>query len=161
MSECLFRVVGISSGPAEHIMRFMEPTNPLSSLAILMEDPGKRHWPGKSSRQCQLLLAVLITSCLAFKATDSRDKVFGVVGMIQNRPGSDLHVGSAGNTWSLDIDYSQSTAKVFADMTVKVIRDTRRLGVLEMHRPCPGLPSWVLDWDKPDDLKPPNGMGDV
>ena len=116
---------------------------------------------------------LLLKSCLTFQATDPKDKVYGVLGLLLH-----LFPQSTDTLYKsepvLHIDYTKSVAEVFMDMTMHLLLTTRHLDVLELHMPkttnayC--LPSWVFNFDSPSsqmlerDYKPdftPTSRGNV
>ncbi|KAM0350539.1 hypothetical protein ACHAPU_003022 [Fusarium lateritium] len=79
------------------------------------------------------------------EATDPRDKVYGLIGLV-NR----AHIPS------INCDYALSTAAVFAKFTLDMLRSERSLSPLigwrgESHA-TPGLPTWALDMVRPSPL---------
>ncbi|KAF4993191.1 hypothetical protein FGRMN_6676 [Fusarium graminum] len=79
------------------------------------------------------------------EATDPRDKVYGLMGLV-NR----AHVPS------INCDYALSTTTVFTKFTLDLLRSERSLSPLlgwrgEPHA-TPGLPTWVLDMVRPSHL---------
>ncbi|KAF5661391.1 heterokaryon incompatibility protein [Fusarium heterosporum] len=79
------------------------------------------------------------------EATDPRDKVYGLVGLVNQ-----AHIPS------INCDYALSTATVFTKFTLDMLRSERSLSPLlgwrgEPHA-TPGLPTWVLDMVRPSPL---------
>lgn len=88
-------------------------------------------------------LLYLMTSFSHSEATDPRDKVYGLFGLsndAQCQTSSQHH---------LEIDYTKSTVKVYAEVVRYLVEST---GCLDVLRACvgtgrvTGLPSWVPDW---------------
>lgn len=80
----------------------------------------------------------LLRSCKRFDATDPRDKVYGLLGLI-----SDFHV---------EPDYNKTVAEVYADLSHSIIQHRQRLDVLcyagigYPKLDDLNLPSWTPDW---------------
>jgi hypothetical protein len=77
-------------------------------------------------------------------ASDPRDKVYALVGI------SDLH-GESSEGRTLTIDYSQSVAEVYTQVTHAIIKhdatsDTNVIWSARQRNNHPGWPSWVPDW---------------
>ncbi|KAF2248538.1 HET-domain-containing protein, partial [Trematosphaeria pertusa] len=81
-----------------------------------------------------------------FKATDPRDKVYGILNLLEFTHGSPIDIS---------VDYSKSVAEVYEDMTVAAIRSTMGLAALEdAEHPLeydgdPTFSSWAPRWDVP------------
>lgn len=81
-------------------------------------------------------------------ATDSRDKVFGLLALGATRS-SGLTIAA-----SLGADYSTNSHEIFTRTSLKLIRQTRVLDLLQRAREYdrnPHLPSWVPDWAAKND----------
>ena len=95
-------------------------------------------------------LCLLMKSCLAFQATDPKDKVYGVLGLC-----TWTIVQAPSNTQKplLDVDYNKSVAEVYMDMTMHLLLTSQHLGALEFHIPSTPnphlLPSWVFNFESP------------
>ncbi|KAH7236636.1 heterokaryon incompatibility protein-domain-containing protein [Fusarium tricinctum] len=78
------------------------------------------------------------------KATDDRDKVFGVLGLIDSWPGAPVVA-----------DYRTTAEMVYRQIVISSSKETSSL--LPLHFPLmksnhPDLPSWVVDWTTPGGL---------
>jgi Heterokaryon incompatibility protein (HET) len=74
------------------------------------------------------------------KATDPRDKVFGMLGMMH----------SASEQSFINPDYSLTRSQVYEAATLEIIRSTKSLKPIESGVASPGdLSSWVIDWERP------------
>ena len=69
--------------------------------------------------------------------TDSRDKVFMLLGLSSDNDQNVVH-----------LDYIKSTVEVYMDVTRHIIRSENSLNILMYFKPSElrGLPSWVLDF---------------
>lgn len=128
-----FAQVLLTLGPAtfEHIPRL--PTR------------GGKVSPEKSA---QLLLNMLCV-CRTKFASDARDKVYGLLGLLPDHVQADIIP-----------DYDLSVKDLFCKTADYIITTSRRLDVIcaAMHYPVPinsmGLPSWVPDWSNSTPTKP-------
>lgn len=90
--------------------------------------------------QKELPLLDLLRSHYSKFSTDSRDKVFGIVGISDARP-------------AFTIDYTWSTEKVFIYTAKFIIEKTRNLDIIcnpKRDESTLFLPSWVPDWTRHD-----------
>ncbi|KAE8378567.1 hypothetical protein BDV26DRAFT_304208 [Aspergillus bertholletiae] len=91
-----------------------------------------------------LSLENLLFETWTFRATDPRDKIFGLYGLL-------LKAGPM--PWKPD--YSKSAAQVYADATREVMGNAGDLRMLSavldrsLHNNIPDLPSWVPDYSVP------------
>lgn len=85
----------------------------------------------------QNILIVVLQTVRNRNATDSRDKVFGVLGLVNNWL----------TTPPILPDYTLNDIEVFAQVTINWITNTRDLFILtgNMLR-RPHIPSWIQDW---------------
>ena len=94
-------------------------------------------------------LCLLMKSCLAPQATDPKDKVYGVLGLLSGR--SLAPPDTQGPL--LDVNYNKSVAEVYMDMTMYLLLTFQHLGALELHIPSSPnsylLPSWVFNFESP------------
>lgn len=97
----------------------------------------------------------LLRNTRARKASDDRDKVFSVLGLVTDWFGATPVVP----------DYSLTTAKLYADVTEHLISSmSNSLFVfVSNHRRRPGFPSWVHDWaaEDPSDYPFENTWADL
>jgi len=87
----------------------------------------------------------LLGSCSAFKATDSRDKVYGILALVEPKT----------EAQAVTISYESSAEDIFANVVVVMIQLYSDLQVFEQidhgdeyHRGNGNLPSWAIDWDR-------------
>ena len=110
----------------------------------------------KMGRSSRIDLGLLVRSCRVFKASDPKDKVYGIIGMYVDRPESDPRSEEMKQSMSFDsflVDYRKHVAEVYTDMCRYVIKRNEHLGLLELHAFNPyenhlQLPSWVFNWDR-------------
>ena len=76
------------------------------------------------------------------KATDPRDKVFGLLGLQRVRGSSHINIRA---------DYGKDARLVYSELTVEVFRAQSSLAILsvDLSSSIDGLPSWVPDWSTP------------
>jgi hypothetical protein len=81
------------------------------------------------------------------RATDDRDKVFSILGLVTKRPGNALRI---------EPDYTLSTLQVYARLAEHVIKsmDGDMMVLTGNHWHRPHLPSWVPDWAAEDTSYP-------
>lgn len=98
---------------------------------------------------CQELASYLLTLLTKFRsrhATDPRDKVYGLVGLVSDRFGC----------CDLALSYRESVAQVYETTAVYILRAANSLDILEacaLGRPgqeALEAPSWVPDWRQHD-----------
>lgn len=79
------------------------------------------------------------------KATDPRDMVYGLLGMLSQHSDFD--------TTSISVDYARPLSEVYTDTASEIVRRSRHLALLDhASRPRgfefdPNLPSWVPSWE--------------
>lgn len=125
-------------------------------LTILSEDYSRAANLGqdkpKSSPQAQysIQLRSLLTSGGVFEATDDRDRIFALIGMLRDwthdREGRQLMVKP------ILPDYTKDLNQVYQYLTKFCINSEKSLDCLtnfSIQHTCPDLPSWVLDWRQP------------
>ncbi|TID21403.1 HET-domain-containing protein [Venturia nashicola] len=94
-------------------------------------------------------LADLLLRTRLRKATDDRDKVFSVLGLVRNWLG----------TPPIRPDYSMSTMEIYALVAEHFIRASGSLFLLSgNHRHRPHIPSWIADWGAGDTSMYPGEM---
>lgn len=87
----------------------------------------------------------------SFGVTNERDRVYGLVGMLQSRTNR-WFVKVPPNIQSLQfpVDYAKSISQIYQDVVKYLINTTRTLDVLWAGNCCPrimsDLPTWVFDW---------------
>ena len=105
----------------------------------------ERYLRGKPEDLALFTLTQLLLETSAFHATDPRDKIYSVYGLL-----------SLSNTskpkWTPD--YTKSAAQCFAEATKVIIEEERNLDILcsvqdHSARTTPDLPSWVPDYALP------------
>ena len=86
------------------------------------------------------LLSILLRN-KHFQVSDERDRVYGLLGLLQNK--------TAGSFATMPVDYTHTVAQVYEAVARFLINVTRSLEVLLVFRPhrddC-SLASWVIDW---------------
>ena len=91
-------------------------------------------------------LLSLLTRTRTFLSTDPRDKVFALYGLTTSNLSS----------MNLRVDYQLTTAEVFTQVTLAILRSAKDLEILEAPRSGTELqasiPSWVTDWSDPSSL---------
>ena len=100
---------------------------------------------GDAGNQAQVQLAKALLSILTdnqyFKVSNDRDRVYGLLGLLQNR--------MAGISEAMPVDYSKTVEQVYQDLTMYLINVTGSMDLLSVFR-CPGtnrsLASWAIDW---------------
>jgi hypothetical protein len=105
--------------------------NPISRLRnIRLGAQSRRHTAWRS-------LFLLLRSTQDCQATDSRDKVFALLGLSSENDQHAVHP-----------DYTKSTVEVYTGVTRHIIRSENSLNILMYFKPSelPGLPSWVPDF---------------
>jgi hypothetical protein len=91
-------------------------------------------------------LIKLLESTLHTDATDARDKIYALLGIVERVTGSRTPIA---------VNYRMPVAELYRDVARFLILGDRSLRVLSMHCPkreLPGLPSWVPDWSVPVDI---------
>lgn len=107
----------------------------------LLYPPGLTVRRARGSRLPSLLAVLLCSMGPAdgpmFAATDPRDIIFGLLGIIRDA-----------NQLGIDVDYSKSAVDVFTQATNAFIRHDKAycLGFSTFPKDLAGLPSWVPDW---------------
>lgn len=102
----------------------------------------------ESNHHSRLRLSNLLRSTYTHLATDPRDKIYGLLAMIQSRAGVDFQK---------EVDYTASVEKVYTCYSRLMIQDDGHLQILsdtqnKDRRPL--LPSWVPDWEKGNKINP-------
>jgi hypothetical protein len=80
----------------------------------------------------------LLASHRAALATDPRDKVYGLLGLV----GEEMSLG-------IEVDYSLSTVDIYVKAATSIIEASNYLDILSVPRPAQAnllLPTWVPDW---------------
>ena len=97
--------------------------------------------PGRAN----LTLPLLLRRVRTFQATDSRDKLYALAGVLPN-----ISDGNERSLW--EIDYRKSVIDVYRNAALSIIQFSGGLGILsdvgplEQGSGIAGLPSWVPDW---------------
>ncbi|KAH4968284.1 hypothetical protein HBH77_124510 [Parastagonospora nodorum] len=108
--------------------------------------PSVLRWLPSSQPEAGDLLDVLHRSRNC-SATDRRDKVYALLGLVN------AEVASA-----VPVDYSQTPCEIFTDIAIYLLRDRGRVDVL-LYALCeqndtPFVPSWVPRWDVKSSFEP-------
>ena len=90
-------------------------------------------------------LTLLLSSMRRFKATDPRDKIYSLLGLISSKNDGDSHANA------ISPDYSSSVGTVFCQVTKSLIEQESSLALLSTVedaslRVTLNLPSWVPDY---------------
>ena len=100
---------------------------------------------GDAGKPAQVRLAINLLSIMTdnrhFQVSDPRDRVYGLLGVLQNQ--------TAVISEALPIDVSRTVEQVYQDFTKYLINVTGSLDFLSVFRcssPTHGLASWALDW---------------
>ncbi|KAK4246558.1 hypothetical protein C7999DRAFT_33079 [Corynascus novoguineensis] len=87
--------------------------------------------------QAEQLVIFASRSAFAFEATDERDKIYALLGLLSPRTLPP----------QLQPDYALTAEKIFLDYAVYLLGETKYLDILACSSGSrPGLPSWVPDW---------------
>ena len=102
------------------------------------------HGP-EANRPRELNLENLIFDTWHFRATDPRDKIYGLFGLLSLKD-------TAYRDWK--VDYKKPAVRVYAEATKRIISDAGKLKVLSTvidhsHHKLSSLPSWVPDYSIP------------
>ena len=130
----------------DHILLRLDSTAPCAPLLHMMKSRLTSSEPQNFSRWA---LGLLVKSCLTFQATDPKDKVYGVLGLLSPRSPAQVDTLEP----LLNVDYNKSVAEIYVDMTMHVLLTSQHMGILELHTPATAnphrLPSWVFNFDSP------------
>ncbi|KAH6613025.1 heterokaryon incompatibility protein-domain-containing protein [Boeremia exigua] len=91
-------------------------------------------------------LLSLLNNFRPYSATDSRDMVYGLLGILSKL--------SSFDSASISVDYTKTVAEVYTDIAVEIIRVSQDLEILnhvshpEILGPELDFPSWVPRWDR-------------
>jgi len=94
----------------------------------------------------------ILTSNAYFQATDSRDRIYGLAGMIFD-VGTMEHFYDRPRSKPADypIDYRKGLSEVYQDMAIYLLETTRSLEMLHVfqdRKPTTSqFPSWVINWE--------------
>lgn len=128
---CSQQIIQLRTSPDEQL---------LNSLAASMQRLGRILSTRADFRQGnELSLMQLRGTFNMQKATDNRDLVFGLLGLVNDW----------GDIAPVVADYSQSPVQVFSEVALAMIKKSRNLGVLEGGRSPErddSFPSWLPDW---------------
>jgi hypothetical protein len=90
-----------------------------------------------------VMLMFLLKQTRHRKATDPRDKIFGLLGLVSHGP----------NPTGIVPDYKRTEAQVYTDVAMRIIRHLQNLSPLFAVREdkglVTGLPTWVPNWTRP------------
>jgi hypothetical protein len=142
--------------PSTAVLDVSFETFPASLKYVLLEKTvGQRfEWPQSQSTTQLLMLRAwfaehgcnsqplfsLLQKSRHFSCSDSRDKIYGVLGL-----------ASDNDLLQICPDYTKPANKVLADTARRIIQSNRVLDLLNHveHPKAPDLPSWVPDWGHP------------
>ncbi|KAI8673285.1 Cyclic nucleotide-binding domain-containing protein [Fusarium keratoplasticum] len=96
----------------------------------------------------QTLLGLLV-QCRFRQASDPRDKVYALLGLID--AGADADADNSAGSFAIEADYRLSTSHVYCHAARKLLLQSGNLNVLGACTPTTNLelPSWVPDWSAP------------
>ncbi|KAL2193213.1 heterokaryon incompatibility protein-domain-containing protein, partial [Corynascus similis CBS 632.67] len=87
--------------------------------------------------QAEQLVTFASRSAFAFEATDERDKLYALLGLLSSRT----------LPLQLQPDYALTAERIFLDYAVYMLEETKYLDILACSSGSrPGFPSWVPDW---------------
>ncbi|WAO89022.1 HET domain-containing protein [Fusarium falciforme] len=97
----------------------------------------------------QTLLELLV-QCRFRQASDPRDKVYALLGLI------DADADNSAGSFAIEADYRLSTSQVYCHATRQLLLQLGNLNVLGACTPTTNLelPSWVPDWSAPSGPRP-------
>ncbi|KAK8054948.1 hypothetical protein PG993_000175 [Apiospora rasikravindrae] len=123
---------------------YLTEGQPLSDFARLVSniDSTRREWRSRTP----LVALQLLRKFRSHKATDPKDKVFALLGLVQYW----------GRSQPISADYSHSIESTFLGTMMMLISSTESLSVLagSTGRACLATrraPSWVIDWSFPEE----------
>ncbi|KAK5710000.1 Folylpolyglutamate synthetase [Elasticomyces elasticus] len=124
-------LVGIDPSPVRHVVEMRTWATGLGTTITQHES---------ATSSAKILLAALLRGRES-SATDPRDKVFALLGLVQ----------TVGTTFYIQPDYAKSAEDVFAEVTTKHISTLQDLDILSAVEDCLArrflkLPSWVANW---------------
>jgi hypothetical protein len=122
--------------------RFGHPTPDYTFPAFYMQDIqfAIAHPAYKSLPQAYQLLVLLSMAAASYHSTDSRDRVYGLLGLVHQEEGQDLVIA----------DYSESFENVVLDSAVALIEKTRSFAILALvDGVLSEIPSWAPAWNRP------------
>ena len=94
---------------------------------------------GRNPSIAEQLALFLRQSSFGFEATDERDKIYGILGLLS----------TSSLPYPLQPNYHRSPGQVFWDYAVYILKHTRCLDVLSYCSASKlGVPSWVPDWQR-------------
>jgi hypothetical protein len=113
----------------------------LDNAGRMLGTIGNRNGTGQDSAA----LLPTLSTYRAFQATHRRDKVYGVLGMLNK----------TGNQYDITVKYDKSVVEVYIDVVWATAQTTKSLEVFShvdnypSHVPEGEFPSWVPQWHKP------------
>ncbi|KAM0340384.1 hypothetical protein ACHAPU_010521 [Fusarium lateritium] len=118
---------------------FSSRNNRASHMAIQMDIQRDSYW-GKGGERYEdggVTLDQLLTILRASDCSEPRDKVFGILGMVDER-----------HKQAISVDYAIPLSEVYGSVTRYEIASSRKLDALRFVAPnmSPDLPSWVSDY---------------
>ncbi|KAF5668379.1 heterokaryon incompatibility protein [Fusarium heterosporum] len=118
---------------------FSSRNNRASHMAIQMDIQRDSYWGkgGERDEDGGVTLDQLLTILRASDCSEARDKVFGILGMVDGR-----------HKQAISVDYSIPLPEVYGSVTRYEIASSRTLDALRFVAPnmSPDLPSWVSDY---------------
>ncbi|EEU42374.1 uncharacterized protein NECHADRAFT_79878 [Fusarium vanettenii 77-13-4] len=105
---------------------------------------------GPSITTPEQTLMELLIQCRFRQASDPRDKVYALLGLI------DADADKSASSFAIEADYRLSTSQVYCHAARKLLLQSGDLNVLGACTPTTNLelPSWVPDWSAPSGPRP-------
>ncbi|KAK7433354.1 hypothetical protein QQZ08_000294 [Neonectria magnoliae] len=147
-------------GTFETAWRTVEKAYELSNAVFDMEDHLSDLVSFRKNWQCGISYDLFVHVMLGWNqsATDSRDKIYAVMGLVSNKS----------TQIPLKVDYKQDPKEIFLDFTQQYISLTKNLDILGFCRGCRNTddwnpPSWALDdeYDKATQPFPQHSLSSV
>jgi hypothetical protein len=99
-------------------------------------------------------LAHLLPLFFHRKATDPRDKVYGILSLIEGWS-NEIWKNETGRSIVPDYSPANSPRRMFLNVTMYLLEETKNLKILTghcRHRHEPDFPSWIVDWGLEPDV---------
>lgn len=138
--QCIAKVALFLDVAKECGFKFAQKLCLSASIGVI---GGLEEFAGKDVTLLQIL-----ASFREHQASDPRDKVYGILGVLRQRFGFDLK--------GIDVDYTKTVAQVYIDSAIEILRTYQDLQLLDYISHLRGLdrdlgfPTWVPRWDRPE-----------
>ena len=115
---------------------YLFPSFYMQDIRFAFAHPGYRALP----RAHQLLVLLSMTAA-SYHATDSRDRVYGLLALIHQEQGQDLAI----------VDYKKTVEDVMLDIAITLIQTTGSFGLFSLAggEDPSDIPSWAPTWNRP------------